>query len=343
MKILHLILAFFSLFLSESQNKKREKNQQSETTHHNAKFSTKHSIKQLFFGSFNLLTTYHFLISFTQIFALHFVCSWTNCFRINFVVEHPLGFGQAEVGSDPFQVWHVPYEGWLFATVRLGRVLPNLAGCSNPLDLPYSLKIMYSERRHIETHCKSITHSESIDKMELTKCLTMNFDVLPDGYSVECLLLRFCHLICRFLAKSKVVEEEGDVVFGNVHCKTNSLYLTGENQLKNPCPPEGETLSVAFPWDGKPHENQTDKFARVMLWIFKMSPSFSDKNSPPLLQRRKQGYFPSRFFSISNHDLMSQQNETHGCHCKKNLLNCLQLTCRNSQEASVVTPTILQE
>ncbi|KNZ57270.1 uncharacterized protein VP01_2197g1 [Puccinia sorghi] len=29
-------------------------------------------------------------------------------------------------------------------------------------------------------------------------------------------------------------------------------------------------------------------------------------------------------------------------HCKKKLLNCLQLTCRNSKEASVVTPTILQ-
>ncbi|KNZ52616.1 hypothetical protein VP01_34g5 [Puccinia sorghi] len=30
-------------------------------------------------------------------------------------------------------------------------------------------------------------------------------------------------------------------------------------------------------------------------------------------------------------------------HCKKNLLNCLQLTCRNSQKASVVTPSFLQD
>ncbi|KNZ57915.1 hypothetical protein VP01_203g3 [Puccinia sorghi] len=29
-------------------------------------------------------------------------------------------------------------------------------------------------------------------------------------------------------------------------------------------------------------------------------------------------------------------------HCKRKLLNCLQLTCRNSQEASVVTPTLLK-
>ncbi|KNZ45634.1 hypothetical protein VP01_795g1 [Puccinia sorghi] len=32
-----------------------------------------------------------------------------------------------------------------------------------------------------------------------------------------------------------------------------------------------------------------------------------------------------------------------GLHCKKNLLNCLQLTCRNYLKASVVTPTILQK
>ncbi|KNZ62831.1 hypothetical protein VP01_1218g1 [Puccinia sorghi] len=31
------------------------------------------------------------------------------------------------------------------------------------------------------------------------------------------------------------------------------------------------------------------------------------------------------------------------CTAKKNLLNCLELTCRKSQEASVVTLTILQE
>ncbi|KNZ61498.1 hypothetical protein VP01_1392g1 [Puccinia sorghi] len=50
---------------------------------------------------------------------------------------------------------------------------------------------------------------------------------------------------------------------------------------------------------------------------------------------------PQTLFLMSHYIKNNKNKRVH--HCTKNLLNCLQLTCRKSQEASVVTPTILQK